>query len=260
MIPVLVHERGRDAGRHARTDCSHVDLFPAQFPDRRTEQGREIVVRGAGKLWVGHERFPVLTLPPPLGEIAAGKRDRQPARIPIHVAVHAELITAPVAAQQCEKKNDRIDAGKLADCLRCDFLPECYMASSEIRERRRTLRYRNLLVRQTVQCKNKIAQMLMEAGVSYTKEKLHHRGYFHQLLANNQEIDESLRSLLRLSRKHRAIAQDGSCTGEIAQTRSVVNGTSETAHEHSCCRPDYGIDLGVGARRRETVSFHQTSH
>jgi transposase len=86
--------------------------------------------------------------------------------------------------------------------LRCDFIPECYMASSEIRERRRTLRYRNLLVRQTVQCKNKIAQMLMEAGVSYTKEKLHHRGYFHQLLANNNEIDESLRPLLRLSREN----------------------------------------------------------
>jgi hypothetical protein len=34
--------------------------------------------------------------------------------------------------------------------------------------------------------------MLMEAGVSYSKEKLHHRGYFHQLLANNKEIDESL--------------------------------------------------------------------
>ena len=46
-----------------------------------------------------------------------------------------------------KKKNDRIDASKIADCLRCDFLPECYMASTEIRERRRTLRYRNLLVR-----------------------------------------------------------------------------------------------------------------
>jgi transposase len=45
-----------------------------------------------------------------------------------------------------KKKNDRIDAGKICGCLRCDFLPECYMASTAIRERRRTLRYRNLLV------------------------------------------------------------------------------------------------------------------
>jgi hypothetical protein len=76
------------------------------------------------------------------------------------------------------------------------------MASREIRERRRTLRYRNLLVRQTVPCKNKTAQMLMEAGVSYNKEKLHRRGYFHGLLATNADIHESLRPLLRLSREN----------------------------------------------------------
>jgi hypothetical protein len=38
-----------------------------------------------------------------------------------------------------KKKNDRIDAGKIADCLRCDFLPECHMATTEVRDRRRTL-------------------------------------------------------------------------------------------------------------------------
>ena len=44
-----------------------------------------------------------------------------------------------------QKKNDRIDASKICDCLRCDFLPECHMVSTEVRERRRTLRYRKLL-------------------------------------------------------------------------------------------------------------------
>ncbi len=100
-----------------------------------------------------------------------------------------------------KKKNDRIDAKKIADCLRCDFLPECYMASTEIRERRRTLRYRNLLVRQAVQMKNKIAVLLMEAGVSYNKQKLHKVGYFRELLATNPDIDEGLKPLLRLCRE-----------------------------------------------------------
>src|SRR6202163_4835087 len=86
---------------------------------------------------------------------------------------HPLMLRAIAAAK---KKNDRIDASKIADCLRCDFLPECYMASTEIRERRRTLRYRNLLVRQSVQLKNKIAVLLMEAGVSYNKQKLHKVG------------------------------------------------------------------------------------
>jgi len=111
---------------------------------------------------------------------------------------HPLMLRAIAAAK---KKNDRIDAHKIADCLRCDFLPECYMASTEIRERRRTLRYRNLLVRQAVQMKNKIAVLLMEAGVTYNKQKLHKVGYFRELLASNQDIDEGLKPLLRLCRE-----------------------------------------------------------
>src|SRR5215472_1775470 len=111
---------------------------------------------------------------------------------------HPLMLRAIAAAK---KKNDRVDANKIADGLRCDFLPECYMASTEIRERRRTLRYRNLLVRQTVQLKNRISGLLMEAGVSYNKQKLHKVGYFRELLKSNPDIDESLRPLLRLCRE-----------------------------------------------------------
>ena len=75
------------------------------------------------------------------------------------------------------------------------------MASTAIRERRRTLRYRNLLVRQTVQMKNKISGLVMEAGVSYNKQRLHKAGYFRELLATNPDIDEGLCSLLRLCRE-----------------------------------------------------------
>ena len=119
-----------------------------------------------------------------------------------HAAVlkvaHPLMLRAIAAAK---KKNDRIDAGKICDCLRCDFLPECYMASSAIRERRRTLRYRNLLVRQMVQMKIKISALLMEAGVNYNKQRLHKAGYFRELLATNPDIDEGLSSLLRLCRE-----------------------------------------------------------
>src|SRR5436309_9829293 len=66
-----------------------------------------------------------------------------------HLKPHAEAVKVahPLmlrAIAAAKKKNDQIDASKLADCLRCDFLPECYIASTEIRERRRTLRYRHL--------------------------------------------------------------------------------------------------------------------
>src|SRR3981081_892021 len=111
---------------------------------------------------------------------------------------HPLMLRAIAAAK---KKNDRIDAGKIADCLRCDFLPECYMVSTEIRDRRRTLRYRHLLVRQMVQMKNRISGLLMETGVSYNKQRLHKLGYFTELMSGNEEVDESIRPLLKLSRE-----------------------------------------------------------
>jgi len=38
----------------------------------------------------------------------------------------ADPLMRAIAASK-KKKNDTIDAGKIADCLRCDFLPECHM-------------------------------------------------------------------------------------------------------------------------------------
>jgi transposase len=87
-----------------------------------------------------------------------------------------------------KKKNDRVDAQKISDLLRCNYFPECYLASREIRDRRRVLRYRNLLVRQSVQMKNRIGSMLMETGISYNKQKLHRRRYFCQLLETQAEV------------------------------------------------------------------------
>ncbi len=110
---------------------------------------------------------------------------------------HPLMLRAIAAAK---KKNDRIDASKIADGLRCDFLPECHMAPTEIRDRRRTLSYRDLLVRQKVQLKNRVSGLLMEPGVSYNKQRLHKVGYFRELLSSNQEIHSNIRPLLKLSR------------------------------------------------------------
>jgi len=77
-----------------------------------------------------------------------------------HLLAHADqvkvahpLMLRAIAA--AKKKNDRVDASKIADCLRCDFLPECHIASTAIRDRRRLLRYRRLVIRQAVQMKSR---------------------------------------------------------------------------------------------------------
>jgi len=76
------------------------------------------------------------------------------------------------------------------------------MASTEIRDRRRTLRYRNLVMRQMVQMKNRVAGLLMESGVSYDKQRLHKMSYFSELFSTNKEINESILRLLKLCREH----------------------------------------------------------
>ena len=111
---------------------------------------------------------------------------------------HPLMLRAIAAAK---RKNDRIDAAKIADCLRCDFLPECHMASTAIRDRRRVLRYRNLVVKQSVQMKNRISGLLMETGVSYNKSRLHQRGYFKDLMWMHPEVSDSIRPLLKFCRE-----------------------------------------------------------
>ena len=141
-----------------------------------------------------------------------------------HLLPHAEkvkvahpLMLRAIAA--AKRKNDRIDAGKIADCLRCDFLPECHMASTEIRNRRRILRYRGLVLRQAVQMKNRVSGLLMETGVSYNKLRLHRMGYFAELMSTNEEVSESIRPLRRLCREHivRAIKLDTTLLRSLEQ-------------------------------------------
>jgi hypothetical protein len=43
--------------------------------------------------------------------------------------------------------------------------------------------------------------------VSYNKQRLHKVGYFAELMSGNEEIDDSIRPLLKLSRDDRSIAK-----------------------------------------------------
>ena len=172
-----------------------------------------------------------------------------------HLLPHAEkvkvahpLMLRAIAA--AKKKNDRIDAGKIADCLRCDFLPECHMASTEIRDRRRILRYRNLVVKQMVQMKNRVSGLLMETGVSYNKQRLHKVGYFGELMSTNEEISESYPAAAEAEpRNDRPLREAGYDPGELAGAGPAADGAAETAENDPRSRPDHGSDLGAGDRR-----------
>ena len=120
----------------------------------------------------------------------------KPYAVALKVA-HPEMLKAITAAK---KKNDRADAEKIADLLRVNLLPECHMLSTEIRELRRVLRYRNHIVRTAVKMQNKMSGLLMEVGASYSKRRLHGKKYFHEILERVEEIPPSVKELLKLSR------------------------------------------------------------
>jgi transposase len=99
-----------------------------------------------------------------------------------------------------KKKSDTIDARTIADLLRCDLLPVCYVFPPEMRDLRRLLRYRNMVVRQSVRMQNKMAGLLMESGTTFVKDKLHGKKYFSELMKSLEEVPESVKDLLRMSR------------------------------------------------------------
>lgn len=109
---------------------------------------------------------------------------------------HPAMLKAIAASK---KKNDKVDARKISDLLRCNLLPECYLAPSSVRDLRRMLRYRNLVVRQATRMKNRIAGLVMETGTPYNKERLHGKAYFSELLAGLQDVPRSVVELLKLS-------------------------------------------------------------
>jgi transposase len=110
---------------------------------------------------------------------------------------HPPMLKAITASK---KKNDKVDARKIADLLRCNLLPECYMAPSPVRAMRRVLRYRNLVVRQATRMKNRISGLLMETGTPYSKQRLHGKTYFIELLGSLGQMPDAVVELLQLSR------------------------------------------------------------
>jgi transposase len=78
--------------------------------------------------------------------------------------VHAQRVKAIAAAKL---KNDRIDSRTLAHLLRCDLLPEAWMADEATRELRIQVRTRATLVRQRTRLKNQVHAILHQSGLKH---------------------------------------------------------------------------------------------
>ena len=177
-----------------------------------------------------------------------------------------------------KKKNDKIDSRKIADLVRCNLLPACYVAPAEMRELRRLLRYRNVVVAQAVRMKNKMSGLLMEVGAEYNKQQLHGKKYFTELMGNLEEVPESVKDLMRLSRgalemfeatqrqlldrlrkeprlvERVAVLESIRGVGEVtALTLGAGNLRPAAVPVHRGCRELLWADLGVGLFRRQAA-------
>src|SRR6266446_7994734 len=160
-----------------------------------------------------------------------------------------------------KKKSDTLDARTIADLLRCNLLPACYVAPPRIRELRRLLRYRSLVVSEAVRVKNKMAGLLMKTGALYVKRE-----------AASQEI---LCPFARRTRRgagigHRSAPLEPGRAGDVREhieasgprpaQRPRTGVTRRTAHDHPGGGRNHRPDLGPGNRRPAPLSLRLRCH
>jgi transposase len=98
-------------------------------------------------------------------------------------------------------KSDKIDARTIADLLRCNMFPTCYVISRELGALRRQMRFRRMVVQEQTRFKNSTAGILLQGGVEYERRRLHGKRYFRELVGPNPAISKQMRPLLAFNRK-----------------------------------------------------------
>lgn len=111
---------------------------------------------------------------------------------------HAARMKAICAGK---KKSDKLDARTIADLLRCDMFPSCWVISPELGALRRQMRFRRRVVDEQTRFKNLTAGLLMQRGVEYERKRLHGKRYFADLMKTNSWAGEERKPLLRFNRE-----------------------------------------------------------
>lgn len=111
---------------------------------------------------------------------------------------HAARMKAICAGKQ---KSDKLDARTIADLLRCDMFPACWVISPELGALRRQMRFRRRVVEEQTRFKNFTAGLLMQRGVEYERRRLHGKRYFQDLMKTNAWAGEEMQPLLRFNRE-----------------------------------------------------------
>jgi transposase len=143
---------------------------------------------------------------------------------------------------RAKRKNDRVDAEKLAKLLYLDEVPPAYVPSIKVRQWRELIEFRRRLVDRQTGCKNQIRSLLRSYGVQAPKSLWSRKG-----LAWLKELDWP--GLSGRLRRDLLLDELASCRQKV---RAVTRALDRIARRHP------GVQLlrtvpGIGARTAETL-------
>ena len=127
------------------------------------------------------------------------------------------------AIAEAKIKTDKIDARVLAHLLRCDLLPEAYIASPEARQVRKVLRQRMFFVRLRTMVKNRVSGLLDRypelSELRPTKDLFSQKGLSWLRQIPVKEVDKRLleEDLELYEALEKCIAKSDSLVKELAQ-------------------------------------------
>ncbi len=102
-------------------------------------------------------------------------------------------------------KTDKVDARTLADLLRMDMVPECYIPDKEIRDLRDLARRRHYFVTTRTMFKNKVHAELSKRWVDYTSDLFTEKGKEYLRSLKIAAVDDCLDTIDFLDRKIRQL-------------------------------------------------------
>ena len=178
-----------------------------------------------------------------------------------------------------KRKNDRVDAEKLAKLLFLDEVPPVYVPSRDVRSRRRMIRHRHSLIRERVRVKNSIRAMLKSHGVIAPKGLWSARGLaWLESLALPTELDaiqrdvhlERLRSLTgMIGRVEKALDRKAGRHCAVQLLKSIPGVGNRTAEAVVAWIDDpqrfrrirsIGRYFGLVPRQDASASFNRMGH
>jgi transposase len=104
-------------------------------------------------------------------------------------------------------KTDKLDSRVLADLLRTNYLPTCYVPDQELRQRRELLRHRAYLIRIRAALKNRVHVILAKLGIDHPFDNLFRKqglAFLKQLelpWAYQEAMTDSLEFIEQLNKK-----------------------------------------------------------